>query len=109
MFSVCQHLVPRMLTPEQKLTQTNFSVDPIDIADRDNKLLNNIIKGIKHSFYHTIQTQNDNILKGNRHRHLEAKISSRWEEKKKSYAGRFLEREGIVHYKFISDGTVVNK
>jgi hypothetical protein len=37
MRSVCQHLGPRMMTPEQNLTRTSFSVDLIDIADKDNK------------------------------------------------------------------------
>ena len=57
MRSFCQRLVPRMLMTEQKVTPTSFSFELIDTADRDNKLLNNIIKGIKRDFSRTIHTQ----------------------------------------------------
>jgi hypothetical protein len=47
MCRVCQHLARRMPKTEQKLTRKSVSVDLIDIADKDNKLLNNIIKELK--------------------------------------------------------------
>jgi hypothetical protein len=62
MRSVCQRLVPRMLTPEQKLTRTSSFVELFATVDKDNKLLINIIKGIKHGSSRTIHTQNTTIF-----------------------------------------------
>jgi len=38
----CEHVVPRMLTPEQKETRMNISGDLISMADEENELSNNI-------------------------------------------------------------------
>ena len=39
---VCEHVVPRMLTPEQKETRMKISGDVISMADEENELSNNL-------------------------------------------------------------------
>jgi len=39
---VCEHVVPRMLMPEQKETRTNVSGDLIGMTDEENELSNNL-------------------------------------------------------------------
>jgi ribosomal protein S25 len=45
MHRVCQHMVPKMLSPEQKETRMTLAGDLLTMADQDSNFLNNIITG----------------------------------------------------------------
>jgi hypothetical protein len=45
MHYLCQHLVPKLLTPEHKETKMTLAGDLITMPDRDVDVLNNILTG----------------------------------------------------------------
>jgi len=108
MRSIYQHLVPWKLKPEQKETWMSISGDFINMADKDNKYLNNSHRGWNMAFFvwSTNKTENSEYKPSSS---LWSKKFQVNRDKGKVALEVFFDCQGTVHCEFIPEGKTVNK
>ncbi|GBL97763.1 hypothetical protein AVEN_1278-1 [Araneus ventricosus] len=109
MHHICLHMVPKMLSPEQKEARVNMCRDSIDMADEDDSFLKKIVTGDETwCFLYDPQTKRQSS-------EWKAKTSLRKEKfrldknRGKVMLEFFLDYDSVIHYEFIPEGQTVNK
>lgn len=109
MHRVCLHMVPKMLSPEQKEMRVTMSTDLIAMTDADDSFLRKIVTGDETwCFLYDPQTKRQSA-------EWKSKNSPRKQKfrldrsRGKVMLEVFFDYSGLIHYEFIPEGRTINK